>query len=81
MKEEMESSEKMPEKMSEKTSEKTASHILSVLAMHPKATIADLAQVIGVSDRTIERNLNRLQKRNLLRRVGPDKGGHWEVVQ
>lgn len=73
-------SEKMSEQMSGKASGKTASRILSVLAKHPRATIADLAEVIGVSNRTIERNLKRLQEQSLLRRVGPDKGGHWEVT-
>ncbi|MBN1461337.1 MAG: winged helix-turn-helix transcriptional regulator, partial [Armatimonadetes bacterium] len=75
-----ETSEKASEKMSEKASKKTSGRILSVLTKHPRATIADLAGVIGVSDRTIERNLKRLQEQGLLRRVGPDKGGHWEVA-
>jgi ATP-dependent DNA helicase RecG len=73
-------SEKTSEQMSEKTSEKTPRRILSALAKHPQATIADLARAMGVSDRTIERNLKRLQEEGRLRRVGPDKGGHWEVL-
>jgi ATP-dependent DNA helicase RecG len=74
-------SEKTSEKMSEKTSEKTPGRILAALAKNPQATIADLAEVLGVSDRTIERNLKRLQEEGRLRRVGPDKGGYWEVVR
>ena len=74
------SREKMTEKMSQKMSEKTPGRILVALADHPEATIADLAAVIGVSTRTIKRNLKRLQRQNRVRRIGPDKGGHWEVV-
>ncbi|MBI2266057.1 MAG: winged helix-turn-helix transcriptional regulator [Armatimonadetes bacterium] len=64
-----------------KASEKTPGRILASLARHRRVTIADLAKVIGVSDRTIERNLKRLQEQGRLRRIGPDKGGHWEVVR
>jgi ATP-dependent DNA helicase RecG len=73
-------SEKMSEKMSEKTSGGTSGRILSALTEHPEATIADLAEAIGVTGRTIERHLKRLQEQGLLRRVGPDKGGLWEVL-
>ena len=66
--------------MSEKMAGKTPGRILSMLTDHPEATIADLAAVIGVSDRTIERNLKTLQGQNHIRRIGPDKGGRWEVV-
>lgn len=43
-------------------------------------TIRELASIVGVSDRSIERNLRNLQKGNLLKRIGGDKGGRWEVV-
>jgi predicted HTH transcriptional regulator len=44
-------------------------------------TIADLAEAIGVTTRTIERNIQKLQSAGRLRRVGPDKGGWWEVEE
>ena len=28
----------------------------------------------------IEKHLRKLREQGLIRRVGPDKGGHWEVV-
>jgi predicted HTH transcriptional regulator len=68
------------EKMTEKMTEKTPGRILSALTGHPEATIADLSVVLGVSNRTIERNLKRLQAQGHIRRVGPAKGGYWEVV-
>jgi hypothetical protein len=66
--------------VSEKLSEKTPRCILAALAQNPKVTIADLAEIVGVSDRTIERHLKRLQAQGRFRRVGPAKGGHWEVL-
>ena len=33
-----------------------------------------------VGNRSIERNLRKLQQDRKLRRVGPVKGGYWEVL-
>ena len=33
------------------------------------------------STTAIDKNLKKLKQIGILRRVGPDKGGHWEVVQ
>ena len=43
-------------------------------------TSASLAFYLGVNERTIRRDLQVLQKQGIIRRVGPDKGGHWEVI-
>lgn len=66
-------SEKMSEKMSEK--------ILRLIAEQPTITIAELAHTLGVASRTIERTLKSLQDQARLRRVGPAKGGRWEVME
>ena len=80
LKEGVSASRTASEKMSEKMSGGTSGRILSALTEHPEATIADLAEAIGVTSRTIERHLKRLQEGGLLRRIGPDKGGSWEVL-
>jgi ATP-dependent DNA helicase RecG len=72
--------EKGPLVASEKMSEKMSEKILAILTEKPKASIADMARTTGVTTRTIERNLQKLIASNRLRRVGPDKGGHWEVL-
>ncbi|MBI4537787.1 MAG: putative DNA binding domain-containing protein [candidate division NC10 bacterium] len=64
-----------------RTSEKTSEKILALMARHPEITIAELAEGIGVTTRSIERNLKNLHLQGRLKRVGPDKGGHWEVVK
>ena len=65
--------------MSEKMSEKTPNRILVLLHEDPNLTIAALSERIGKTERTIERNLSSLQKAGRLKRIGPDKGGHWRV--
>ena len=31
-----------------------------------------------ISENNIKENLAKLKKKGLLKRIGPDKGGHWE---
>ena len=38
-----------------------------------------MANQIGIDRRNITRNISELQKQGILRRIGPDKGGHWEI--
>jgi len=68
------------EKSSEKSSEKIGGVILMFLAQHPEMTISQLAGFLNVSTRAIEKNIQKLRGEGRLKRVGPDKGGHWEVA-
>jgi len=43
-------------------------------------TTNTLAEAIGISPKAVERHLAKLKNDGLIIRVGPDKGGHWEVV-
>ncbi len=74
-------SDKVSEKVSEKTSEKTSEKIMRAIKKDRKITIARLAEIAGVSTRSIERNIKNLQQNNELERIGPDKGGYWKVLQ
>jgi len=39
-----------------------------------------LAKLLSVSDRTIERDIEKLKIQNKLQRIGGEKGGHWEII-
>ena len=73
--------ENTSEKVSVKTSEKTSDKILVLVGENPLITIAELAQVIGVAERSIERNLKKLQAEQRLFRHGSARGGCWEVIK
>ncbi len=64
-----------------KASEKTSEKILHLVAKNQLITIAELAQAIGVTPRSIERNIKNLQTQGRLKRVGPDKGGRWDIIK
>ena len=55
--------------------------ILSELKKAPKLSMKQLSEVTGISLATVKRNIATLKQNNLLVRVGPDKGGHWEVIE
>ena len=56
--------------------------ILEYLAAHPYATQQNMAHDITiVSLGGVKYNLQVLQKNGFLRRVGPDKGGYWEIIE
>jgi len=76
-----ETSEKSSEKSSEKGSEKSSEKILELLRKDKDMAIFQLAEQIGITTRAIEKNIKKLQDTGKLRRVGPDKGGHWEVSE
>jgi predicted HTH transcriptional regulator len=44
-------------------------------------SIPEMAETIGISERSIERNIESLKKKGLLKRIGPAKGGHWQIIE
>ena len=56
-------------------------NVLANVLVNVLETSASLAEYFGVNERTIRRDLRFLQEQNFLRHVGPDKGGHWEVIK
>jgi ATP-dependent DNA helicase RecG len=69
------------EKSSGKGSGKSSGKILELLAATPDMTIPQLAKELGLSTRAVEKQLAKLQQDNQLQRIGPAKGGHWQVNQ
>jgi predicted HTH transcriptional regulator len=60
---------------------KTSQLILETLAENPTMTLAELAERIGKSVSAVERASAKLVKEGKLRYVGPQKGGHWQVLK
>ena len=72
-----ESAEKTRAKMSEKMSE----NILWLIKDNPKISAKELAYIVNRSSRTIERAIAKLKEEGRIKRIGPDKGGHWDVME
>ena len=43
--------------------------------------VPNLATMLGVSEKTIKRDIAAMQSVGIIKRVGSDKTGHWEVVK
>ncbi|OGQ97492.1 MAG: transcriptional regulator [Deltaproteobacteria bacterium RIFOXYA12_FULL_61_11] len=59
---------------------KESGKLLALCREKPAITIPELAAVLGISERSVQRNLQHLQREGLLRRVGGRKEGQWEVM-
>ena len=66
--------------MESRANKKTGQKIISIMKSMPDVTLAELAHATGLSVAGVRWNIRKLKDANLIRRVGPDKGGHWEVV-
>ncbi|MBU4304341.1 MAG: winged helix-turn-helix domain-containing protein [Candidatus Omnitrophica bacterium] len=69
----------VPESIPEKVTEKQKK-ILEIMAANPHVSMQEIAQVIGIAERNIKVHIKKLKDTGRVKRVGPDKGGHWEVV-
>lgn len=54
--------------------------ILSLLSRVPEMSTPDIAVELGESESTVGRAIRKLRHEGKLKRIGPDKGGHWEVI-
>ena len=60
---------------------KASRMILEACREKPSVTIPELAEVIGITERSVQRNIQNLQRDGLLRRIGGRKEGRWEVME
>ena len=47
----------------------------------PNITQNEMAHLLGIARSTLNVHIDALKKSGRIRRVGPDKGGHWEVIR
>lgn len=59
----------------------TDSKLIGFIQSNPSMTIQELQEKLNLSRNGVRKALGRLKTTGLLRRIGPDKGGHWEVVK
>ncbi|MBP5449824.1 MAG: Fic family protein [Spirochaetales bacterium] len=54
--------------------------ILDAIKQNPHITQEELAELVGKSRVTVNRQLAQMKSAGLIVRVGADKNGHWEVI-
>ena len=66
---------------SQKTQQKTQQKILNLIKRNPNITTQEMSNLIGIDRSNVWRNMKMMQQQGIIRRVGPDKGGHWEIIE
>jgi len=64
----------------ESGSEKSSEKILALLKANPELAAREVADVLGITPRAVEKQISRLRDEGRIRRIGPARGGHWEVI-
>ena len=59
----------------------TVNGTVKMIKENPIITLDELAEAIGKSRRTVARQIKQLQEDGVIRRVGSDKTGYWEVIK
>ena len=54
--------------------------ILEAIKENRSVSAKEIAEKIGLSLRAVEKQLAKLKHDGIIKRIGPDKGGHWEIV-
>ena len=72
-----------PEKDLEERSESLPSRsqkILALLRAHPELSARQMAETLNISARAVEKHLAALRQKGKLSRIGPARGGRWELL-
>ena len=75
-----ESVEKSTRETQQKSSQKSSQKIIELITDDYTITTQEMANRLGISRRAIAKAIAILQNNGIIRRVGPDKGGHWEII-
>jgi len=67
-------------KSNEKSKVKSNEKVIRLIVSNSAITVPEIAESLGLSLAGVEKIIRTLKQRERLRRVGPDKGGHWEVL-
>ena len=55
--------------------------IVEEIRHNPRTTIVKMALALGFGKTTIDKGISELKKSGYIRRVGPNKNGHWVLLK
>ncbi len=55
--------------------------IITLLTHDNTLSATALAQRIGISPKAVEKHIAQLKAQGILKRIGPDKGGYWQILE
>ena len=60
---------------------KSKEKILELVKANKNITTSEISKKLGLSTSGIEKQISKLKEEGVLKRIGPDKGGYWEVCE
>ena len=59
---------------------KSSERILDLIKNKPTISAAEIAIEIDMSSRGVEKQIKKLREAGIIKRIGADFGGYWEIV-
>ena len=53
--------------------------ILGLIEQNKQKTIPELAEIIEISERAVQKNIKKLKEKGVLERIGGRKEGYWQI--
>ena len=76
-----EKSDRLAQESGMKNMQKSMQKIVNLISASPDITLSEMASQLDMSRNGVDKNIRKLKEQGIIRRVGPDKGGHWEVIR
>ena len=54
--------------------------IIASIKNNPYITQEELAEIVGIARLNIIKNMKKLQEQNIIKRIGADKNGYWQII-
>ncbi|MCX6777273.1 MAG: putative DNA binding domain-containing protein [Candidatus Micrarchaeota archaeon] len=55
--------------------------ITKLISENNRISAPELSKLLNVTEKTVKRDLQKLKRDGVLKRIGPTKGGRWEIVK
>ena len=55
--------------------------IMDAIKVNPFITQEELVDIVGIAKKNIIANMKKLQATGLIKRIGADKNGHWQIEE
>jgi predicted HTH transcriptional regulator len=55
--------------------------VFSLIRQDTSITAVDISERLGISLRTVRRQIKALKEQGLIERIGSDKSGHWNILR
>ena len=77
--------ETSPQKTPQKTPQKIISgleeKILEEIKENHSISRREIAEILAISPETVKEYLQKLKNKKIIKRIGPDRGGHWKILE